>query len=175
MITPDIWVQVPGWIAAALVVASFQAATLPRLIGLQMAGYCFLGVQFVLLDAWTGAVMTGVGIVRLMLALAAAHRPELRRIYPVFLPIIWATCAATWVGWGSLLPAIGYTLGTLAVIQERMRRTRWLFLAAHPFWLAYNVIVGSSGGVAMELCNIASSTTAILRHRRADNLQRAPS
>lgn len=171
----DIWVQAPGLVAAGLVVASFQAPTLRRMIGLQIAGYLFLGVHFSLLAAWTGAAMTGIGIVRLLVALGAIRNARFRRLYPVFFPVIWLACLVTMTGWESVLPAIGYTLGTLAVIQTNMMRTRILFLAAHPFWLAYNAFVGSYGGITMEVFNIASSVTAIARERRGSRSSKAPS
>ena len=164
----DLWIQVPGWIAAGFIVASFQAPSLRWIIRLQIVGYAFLAAHFLLLAAWTGAAMTAIGIVRLAVAFGAIRNDGLRRLYPLFFPLIWGACALTWQGPESLLPAIGYTLGTAAVIQTVLMRTRLLYLAAHPFWLAYNVSVGSFGGICMEVVNIASSTTAIVRQRRQD-------
>lgn len=156
--------QISGWIAALFVVASFQARNLPWLIGLQMIGYVFLATHFWLLGALSGFVITIIGIVRLMAAGLLQRFPQYRRYFLLFLPLIWLACLLSARAWADLLPAIGYTLGTLAIWQRHILATRLLFLAAHPFWLAYNLLVGSHGGVAMEIVNLGSSTTAILRH-----------
>lgn len=164
--SPEFWIQLPGWLAAGLVVASFQSPNLVRLIWLQGTGYVLLTLQFYLLHAWTGAVMAVIGIARLVVAYVAIRHPGVKRYYPAFFPVIWGACLLTATGWESVLPAIGYTLGTLAVIQGRMMRTRVLYLTAHPFWLVYDVIVGAYGATFMEALNIASSSTAILRYKR---------
>lgn len=156
--------QLTGWIAALFVVASFQARRLPWLIGLQMTGYVFLAIHFGLLGAVAGFVMTCIGIARLIAAGLLPLHPHWRPWYLLFLPVIWLACWLSAANAADVLPAIGYTLGTLAVWQRNILRTRLLFLGAHPFWLGYNILVGSHGGVAMEIVNLGSSSTAILRH-----------
>ncbi|MBL6930880.1 MAG: YgjV family protein [Rhodospirillales bacterium] len=158
--------QTLGWIAAAFVVSSFQFHKLTAMIGMQIVGYGFLCIHFLMINALTGAAMSAIGIVRLLVAIWISSRPDVRQVYLLFLPIIWGACWLTFTSWVDFLPAAGYTLGTLAVYQREMLKTRLLFLAAHPFWLAYNLLVGSQGGIAMELANILSSSTAIIRHNR---------
>jgi inner membrane protein len=165
MINP---VQLLGWVAAVFVIISFQGSNLKRLIVLQLTGYLFLATHFILLGATTGAVMTIIGIIRLGVAVYIQKHPEYRRYYLVFIPIILIACWITATGPESLLPAVGYLLGTMAIYQQKLMTTRILFLSAHPFWLAYNFLVGSQGGVAMECFNIISSSTAIVRERNSN-------
>lgn len=161
---PAAVVQGLGWLAAVVMVASFQGRDRPTLIRRQMAAYVILSVHFALLGAATGAAMAVIGVARLICALVMDDHPVVRRLYPLFFPVIWLATAATATGWESLLPAIGYTLGTYAVWQRDVLTMRVLFLTAHPLWLAYDLLVGSHGGVAMEIANILSSGAAILRH-----------
>ena len=134
-------VQLLGWIAAVFVVISFQGRNLQQLVVMQLLGYGFLVVHFSLLGAVTGAVMTLIGIARLVLALVLQRHPRLRPLYLLFVPVILLACWLTLRGPESLLPAIGYLLGTFAVYQRNMLRTRMLFLAAHPFWPASGPLV----------------------------------
>jgi len=174
-------VQGLGWVGAVLIVASFQARTRLGLVRFQIGAFSVMGTHFLLLGAWTGAAMTFVGVARLLVVLGFERAPWLRTAYLGFFPLIWAAAWATADGWAAVLPAIGYTLGTYGVWQRNLLVMRLCYLGAHPFWLAYDVIVGSHGGVALECANIVSSTTAILRHhllparrwrrRRAADLQ----
>lgn len=163
MINP---IQLLSWVAAVFVIISFQVHNLKRMMVLQQTGYFFLAIHFILLGATTGAVMTIIGIIRLSVAAYIKKHPEYRRYYLIFFPIILIASWITATGPESLLPAIGYLLGTLAIYQQKMMTTRILFLTAHPFWLAYNFLVGSQGGIAMECFNLISSSTAIIRHRK---------
>ena len=157
--------QALGWIAAALVVSSFQCRTGRGIILMQVFSCLTFAVHFALLGAWTGAALNLLGVLRLVTALSFDRYPLARRLYLLFFPLIWVVTAAVAESWSDLLPAIGYTLGTLAVMQSDLLRLRVLYLLAHPFWLTYNLLVGSQGGIAVEILNIASSSLAIVRHR----------
>ena len=53
------------------------------------------GVQYALLDAWSGAGIACMGAMQTAIALFAGDRPWLRRLGLVFLPVIGGVCFVT--------------------------------------------------------------------------------
>lgn len=155
--------QVLGWVAALLVVSSFQCGSRRSIILMQVFSCLAFSVHFALLGAWAGAALNLLGVLRLVTALSFERYPLTRQLYLLFFPLIWAITGWVAESWTDMLPAIGYTLGTLAVMQRDLLHMRLLYLLAHPFWLAYNLLVGSQGGTAVEILNIVSSSLAIRR------------
>jgi len=81
----------------------------------------------------------------------------------IFIAIVWASSLLTWAGWVSILPALGMTLGTLALWSKETKHTRLLILAGRPLWLSYNIAVFSLPGIITETVLICSSLVGMWR------------
>ena len=128
--------------------------------------YC---VQYALLGAWSAAGVTAIGATQTAVAFAAGDRPWLRRAGLVFLPIVAALCLLTWNGLSSLFALSAVTLIMVGRMQEDTMRLRVLQLAAAPFGMGHDVIVGAApaliGGV-ISACVAAAALAREIRLRR---------
>ncbi|MEC5386071.1 YgjV family protein [Uliginosibacterium sp. H3] len=66
----------------------------------------------------------------------------------------------SWVG---VLPIVGSCIGTLGVFQLTGITMRWTMFVATCLWLANNILSGSIGGTALEVCIALSNLYTIRR------------
>jgi hypothetical protein len=128
-------------------------------------------VHYALLDAWSGAGVAGLGATQSALAFFAGERPWLRRAGLIFLPIVAATCYATWSGLPTLFALTAVTLIMIGRLQQDTLRLRILLLAAAPFGVGYDVLVGAApaliGGITSATIATAMLAREIRRRRQA--------
>jgi Bacterial inner membrane protein len=101
------------------------------------------GTQYALLGAWSGAGVACLGAMQSALAFAAGDRPWLRRTGYVFLPIVAVVCMATWSGLASLFALAAVALIMIGRMQQDTLRLRIFLLAAAPFGMGYDILVGA--------------------------------
>ncbi len=128
-------------------------------------------VHYALLDAWSGAGVTSLGATQSALALAAGERPWLRRAGLVFLPVVAVLCVATWSGLASFCALAAVTLIMVGRMQRDTLYLRILLLAAAPFGMGYDMLVGSApgliGGIVSAAVAIATLAREISQRRGA--------
>jgi hypothetical protein len=100
-------------------------------------------VQYALLGAWSGAGVAGLGALQSALAFFAGDRPWLRQAGFVFLPVVGVIVYASWSGIESLFALAAVTLIMVGRLQRDMLRLRILLLAATPFGIGYDILVGA--------------------------------
>jgi len=104
--------------------------------------------QYALLDAWSGAGVAGLGATQSALALFFGQSAWFRRIGLAFLPVVATVCYATWSGPETLLAFAAVALIMIGRLQSDTLRLRILLLAAAPFGMGYDALVGAVPALA---------------------------
>jgi hypothetical protein len=128
------------------------------------------GTQYALLGAWSGAGVACLGAAQSALAFLAGDRPWLRRTGYVFLPVVAVVCLTTWSGIASLFALAAVTLIMLGRMQQDTLRLRILLLAAAPFGMGYDILVGALPAlVGGTLSSVVAATMLVreIRERRS--------
>ena len=125
-------------------------------------------VQYAVLDAWSGAIVAGLGAVQSLIVLCAGERPRLNRVGLVLLPIVEAIGLATWTGIETLFALTAVTLIMVGRLQRDTLRLRMFLLVAAPFGIGYDVLVGALpalvGGILSALISMSMLVHEI-KHR----------
>lgn len=123
-------------------------------------------LHYALLDAWSGAGVAGIGATQSGLAFFFGDCPWFGRIGLVFLPIVAAVCYATWSGLETLFAFAAVTLIMVGRLQRDTLRLRILLLAAAPFGMGYDILVGAAPALVGAVVSAAIATTMLLREIR---------
>ena len=165
--------QILGIAGMALTVGSMQCRSNRNFFLCQEIAGGLFALSFIMLGAWSGALMNFFGIVR----------PELLRrktlgksVWTLTgLLFLLALCAAIVIfvfhekWYLILLVAVAQTAGTYAMWTQKGKNMRLCQLyVVSPLWLTYNFLlpVPSIGGVLNELISMGSSILALFRYRK---------
>lgn len=152
-----------GILGAALNIGSFQMKSNKKLILCQFLGSCFFLFNYLMLGAFTGCFMNGMGVVRNFIFLGGEKTRKPYILILLNLALIAGTIL-TWQGPLSLFPLIGMIAATIAMYMnsgKAMRMTQ-LFISS-PCWLVYNLASLTIGGVACEIFVITSTAISFIR------------
>lgn len=126
-------------------------------------------LHYALLDAWSGAGVAGIGASQSALAFFFGDRPWFRWVGLIFLPVVAAVCYATWSGLETLFAFAAVTLIMLGRLQQDTLRLRILLLAAAPFGIGYDIVVGAPALVG-AIVSAAIAATMLVREIRQRRL-----
>ncbi len=156
-----------GVVAVLLFVLSYQLKTRRSIILCNVLSRGLYVVQYLLLGAFSGAVLDILGMGVSLLA-QKKDAPALKRHLPL---VIVATDLAV-VGVGlllyenifSLLPILGVLLHTGAFWMTRERTIRRISFLGSPFWFVYNLISRAYGSAVGDVITMVSIAVAIVRY-----------
>lgn len=163
----DIWdlvIQFIGFLALAASLISFQFKKHGRILLFRTASELIFALQYILLGAWTAAIMDGISVVRNLLYTTLVKKN--RSTAPVivaFSIFVVITGLVAYDGIISLLPIISKLLTT---VSYGMKKEKWLRLITLPsciFWIIYNVFVGSLAGILADSMTLVSLLIAIYK------------
>jgi hypothetical protein len=126
-----------------------------------------ISVHYILLGAYTGAMVNMLAGLQALAAIPLGHRPEFRKVYLLTLPLLAVGVAATWSGLPSVFAACGMALVSLGRYQIDTMRFRLLLFASIPFWMGHNALVWSVPGLISDALGAVFVSFTILRERRA--------
>jgi hypothetical protein len=155
-----IWAQVVGIFGLAVLLLIFQFNDRRIILRLQALSGLIWALQYILLGAYTGAVMNFLMSVRNYLFEKYGHKTY---VFWVSLAAIVGSGLMTWADWSSVLPTVASVIATVAVWQKRPRRIRFMMLVVPPLWFAYNVIHGSYPGMIGDTITFCSLLIGIYR------------
>lgn len=159
-------IQAIGFLAVIMYLVSFQFKSNRTLVSFQLAGNLLFALQFLLLGAASGSLSLLVSSIRNILLLNRGHWGWVnRRGFAAFFCVCYGLVAIlTWEGPLSLLALLPSLSGTLSfwLNSARLIRLSNLFCAC-PCWLAYDILIGSWGGVLNETITMASILISIYR------------
>ncbi len=156
-----------GLVAVVLFVASYQMKRRSGIIVCNAISRALYILQYILLGAFSGAVLDVIGLVSSVLA-ARKDTPLMRKLrVPVLILINASMLIATVLLYESVwdvLPFIGVLLHTTAFWLTDEKKIRALSILGSPFWFAYNAHSLAFGSAAGDLFTIVSIGIAILRY-----------
>lgn len=160
----NIVTQAIGFIGFFLAVMTFQSNKHRNITLIKCASDAMFVIQFIMLGAYTGAIMNGIGCVR---NIAYAQLVEKKKsVVPavvIFSLIIIISGIAVWDEPISLLAIAGKLLSTLSYAFKSPKNVRRMTVPVCLVWGIYDGISDSPAGVLTEVFTLASITVAYFR------------
>ncbi len=156
-----------GVLAVLLFVLSYQLKNRRSIILCNVLSRGLYVVQYLLLGAFSGAVLDILGMIVSLIA-QKKDVPAIQRR----LPLVILLTDLTVLGVGlllyeslfSLLPILGVLLHTGAFWMTRERSIRRISFLGSPFWLAYNLHSRAFGSAVGDIITMVSIAVAVVRY-----------
>lgn len=145
-----------------------------RIMAVQLGIGTGYSIHYALLGAGSGAGVAALGAAQTAIALVAGQRSWLRWVGLGFLPLVAAICWTTWSGAASLCAFAAVTLIMVGRMQADTVRLRAFLLAAAPFGMGYDVLVGAAPALAGGIASAMIAVVALNRELRARRATRRP-
>lgn len=160
--------QLIGFVAAALLLLSFQQRTHRRIVVMQACSGFLFAVQYFLLGAYEGMIGNVVGFTR---SIAYSFRGKSKAVDHIACPVVFAILAglgglATYTNPASLLPMAAMMISSFAIWSPKTQQLRALTMPTSAMWLVYNVICSSYSGIVTEVLNLISIVIGLIRFRK---------
>ncbi len=160
-----------GVLAVLLFVGSYQLKTRRHIILCNVLSRGLYVVQYLLLGAFSGAVLDVLGMGISLLA-QKKDATFLRKRVPGGLATVIVLVDLTVIGMGlflyeniySLLPILGVLLHTGAFWLTKEKAIRRISFLGSPFWLVYNLASRAYGSAVGDVITMVSIALAILRY-----------
>ena len=161
--------QICSIVGMGMLFASFQAKTTLRICLMQCVACVFLTTQFVLLGAFTGAVLNGLSLAR-NVVYANADKPwGQHRLWPFVFSAMYITAGIiVWQDIFSLMPMVALVLATFALREENAQKARLLNLPTSPLWMMYDAHAGAYLSAATEAVVLVGIIIGLIRFRKID-------
>jgi len=166
--------QIIGLAAVATFLLSYQQKKRKNIIIFNTISRCLYILQYLLLGAYSGAVLDVLGAISSVIAGKKHTRFIKRHTKAVFiainLVIIFSGVAIALINKSllDLLPILGVLLHTSAFWITSERTIRRVSLLGSPFWLVYNFLSRAYGSAIGDVLTMASIVTAMLRYKDSE-------
>ena len=163
--------QIIGLCAVATFLLSYQQKKRSNIIFLNAVSRCLYILQYVLLGAFSGAVLDILGMVSSVVAgkkhIAFIRKHTKQVLVAINACIIAAGLLIAYVNqsWLDLFSLTGVLLHTSAFWLNDERRIRQVSLLGSPFWFVYNFFSHAYGSAVGDLLTIGSILLAMARNR----------
>lgn len=161
----DIFIQLIGFIAMALCILCYQLKDSRRLLLCQMAGDLCFALQYILLGGFVGC-LTEIICAACNYVITNNHKKKFQwKGWPWFFSIlIVAICIITWKSFFDILVVIA---SVTAIFTNWTRNGKTIRLGklfvVGPFWMSYNLYVGSYGGLITDVLSMLSVVISVIR------------
>lgn len=160
--------QIIGFIAAAILLLSFQQRTHKRIIGMQACSGMLFALQYLMIGAYEGMAGNIVGMIRSFVFL---FRGKSKFVDSIACPIVFAAVAAvsgiiTYASPASLLPMAAMMISSFVMWNPKTQQLRALTVPTSVMWLIYNLISHSYSGTVTEIFNLLSIFIGLIRFRK---------
>ena len=161
----EILVQGIGFIGIGLNIFAVQFNKHWQIVLIKTLGSAMFVVQYILLSAWTGAAMDGIGILRNIIFIFTVKKGKSTLFWIILFSVLTVILGAiTFEGWISLLAIGAKLLSCMAYGINNARTIRYLGLPTSLLWITYNSIHISIAGVINELLVMLSIIIAEIRY-----------
>lgn len=160
--------QFIGFVAAAILLLSFQQRTHRRIVAMQACSGLLFAIQYLMIGAYAGMAGNLVGVIR---SLVFMQRGKSKFADSIACPIVFAVIAAisgiiTYEKPISLLPMAAMMISSFVMWSPKTQKLRALTMPTSAMWLVYNIIEKSYAGTATEIFNLLSIIIALIRFRK---------
>jgi len=151
-------------VALAISIIAFQFKKHGQIVFCKMASEFIFSIQYVLLGAWTAAVLDFISTIRnLLFCKLVKKNISTLPVILVFSCFVIATGVFTYDGLASLLPIASKLLTTVSYGMKNEKLLRIITLPSCVFWIIYNVTVGSIAGVLTDSLALVSLLIAMYK------------
>ena len=163
--------QVIGLLAVATFLISYQQKKRTNIILFNVISRCLYILQYLLLGAFSGAVLDILGAVASAVAgkkdapFIKKHLPWVILSMNVLIVAVGVFIAIMNQSWLDLFSLMGVLLHTGAFWMNSEKIIRRISLAGSPFWFIYNFLSRAYGSAIGDLLTMASILLAMYRHR----------
>ena len=171
---PPIIPQIIGIIAVILFVLSYQIKKRRGIILCNVVSRCLYILQYVLLGAFSGAILDVLGVVASVIA-EKKDKPFIKKHLRAVIIAIDAVMVIAGViiciinkSLLDLLPIAGVLLHTSAFWISDERKIRLVSLTGSPFWFVYNFASRAYGSAAGDLFTMVSIVIAMVKYRKKE-------
>lgn len=161
----DIVIQLIGFLGLLVNILAFQLKKHNSIVYGKMTSELLFSIQYVLLGAWTAAVLDFISVIRNILFCRLVKKNiSTTPVIVVFGLFVVATGIFTFDGPGSLLPIAAKLLTTVSYGMKNERLLRLITLPSCIMWAIYNLAVGSIAGAVADSLTLASLLIAIYKY-----------
>ena len=170
----EIFPQVVGFFAVATFLLSYQLKKRENIIAVNVLSRFLYILQYVLLGAFSGAVLDILGAVVSMIAGKKEHKWIRRHQTGVVIAITFSVAA---IGLGmafanqsilDLFSLAGILLHTSAFWMTNEKKIRAVSLLGSPFWIVYNFFSRAYGSAIGDILTILSILIAMFRYGKKE-------
>jgi hypothetical protein len=161
----EYFAQAVGFVAAAMLILSFQCKSSRKLFFVQMCANAIYVIHFLMLGAYSGCVSLFISCVRNLIL--SGKRPWCWwKGWPwLLIAANLAATAATWQGAFSILPCIAVVSVNFSAWSRNGKKIRMTnIFSVAPSWLIYSIYTGSVSGVITELITLGSVAVSVMRY-----------
>ena len=164
--------QIIGFSAVALYLLSFQLKKRGQIVWATCLSNVLYVLQYVLLGAYSGAVLDGLSAVSSFFAANKntaqfkKHSKWIATLTLILIVVLGTFIAVLRKDCVELIPVAGALLQTGSLWLEDEQTIRKFGLASAPFWLTYNYISRAYGAAFGSVLTIVSTVTALIRYRK---------
>lgn len=173
-ILTNFWViQSIGAVALVFVVFAWSQKTREKMIKSQSINLILFTIHYLLLGAYTGAIMCVIVLFRNFVFLRkgikkwASHKIWLYFFYLIStIGLIFS-----WKGLITILPVVAVILGTYGMYKEKPSEMRFYNLINCLIWIPYTIVVYSYSGFLSQIVGISGILIGMYRHDRKEIIQ----
>ena len=161
----DFLIQLIGFVGLATSILAFQFKKHRGIVLCKMSSELIFALQYILLGAWTAAILDGVSVVRNSLYTNFVKRG--RSTTPViigFCTFVIATGIFTFSGWITLLPITAKLLTTISYGMKNEKLLRFITLPSCIMWSIYNLQIGSFEAAVGDTLTLISLLIGIYKN-----------
>lgn len=156
--------QVIGFAGLVFAIISFQKNNNKGILFFQVMASLTFFLHFVMLGAYTGAIMNLSGAIRNCVFYNREKSWADKKVWLyIFISINIIVGLLTWKNFYSILPIMATSLSCIGLWIRNPRYTRFVVLTSSPCWLVYNIISSSVAGVLTEVFALSSLIVGIYR------------
>jgi len=148
----------------AIIVASYQQKSHKNILTFQMISGLMFTVHYLLLGAYTGAVMNLLGAFRSLVYSNRDKKWSSSIAWPIVFSIAFLISGImTWDNVFSVFPLIAMLMSSVVLWIEQPKINRMLSLPTSGCWLIYNIKTLSYPGIITEIFVLSSIVIGIIR------------
>jgi hypothetical protein len=165
--------QIMGILGMAMNIVSYQAKSKRNIISIQFFGSLFFTINMFMLNAFTGALLNLIGVIR---AIIYANKEKIKNIKPINFAFVFTYLASyvlTFAVFGKefilfniiieILPVIAMIATTISFSKDSAKTVRKFAFISSPSWLIYNCFNLAIGGILCEIFTLISTVIGIIR------------
>lgn len=157
--------QIIGFGGTAVTFLAYQQKKRKGILLLTVLSCTLFMIHYILLGAYTGAVMNLIGALRSVVFVNNDKKWAKSKVWlVVFIVVNVVCCIVTWDKWYSVLPLAGMILSTVSLWMKNETKIRIITFPSSPCWLVYNALCHSIAGVITECFIMSSIIIAIIRY-----------